>query len=162
QRHGDKGLHQCEAFRVQGLFAVAAHYSFGLRCILTVSTSAIAPVGDWTRILTVRGIHCESWTGVIAAANGNTSTRQRWPSASPVSSVRVSSVPSGIPAKTLRIVSISATFCSSDRVPRVVTPITDPIAVNDTAISASAISTSMIVKPASDLARLGGDTWNNF
>src|SRR6202040_3118662 len=44
---------------------------------------------------------------------------------------------------------ISATWFSSARTPRALVDITDPIATIETATIASAISTSMIVKPAS-------------
>src|SRR3984885_13097152 len=47
-----------------------------------------------------------------------------------------------------RTVCISVTCCSSERTPRTLVDITDPIARIETATIASAISTSMIVKPA--------------
>src|SRR5882757_363004 len=59
--------------------------------------------------------------------------------------------------KTVRAVCISATCCSSERTPRTLADITEPIATTETAMIASAISTSMIVKPASRRS-VGGDT----
>ena len=50
---------------------------------------------------------------------------------------------------TVRAVCVSATCCSSDRTPRTLVAISEPIATMETATIASAISTSMIVKPAS-------------
>ena len=51
-------------------------------------------------------------------------------------------------AITERTVCISVTCCSSERTPRAFVDITDPIATIETATTASATSTSMIVKPA--------------
>src|SRR5262249_44010957 len=50
---------------------------------------------------------------------------------------------------TVRAACISATCCSSERTPRALPDISDPIATMQTATTASATSTSMIVKPAS-------------
>src|SRR5258705_5013213 len=61
-----------------------------------------------------------------------------------------------------RAVCINATCCSSERTPRTFVAITDPIATMETATSASAINTSMIVKPAS-LRSVGcGAAGDNF
>src|ERR1700758_5632081 len=53
--------------------------------------------------------------------------------------------------------------CSSDRTPRVVVAITDPIALNETATTAIAINTSISVNPAlawSKLQSVAGDNHN--
>src|ERR1700675_2414725 len=65
-------------------------------------------------------------------------------------------------AMTVRVACISATCCSSDRTPRTLVAITDPIATMPTATIASAISTSMIVKPASRRSVGGGVAGNNL
>src|ERR1700723_2843963 len=64
-------------------------------------------------------------------------------------------------AITERTVCISVTCCSSERTPRTFVDITDPIATTETATTASATSTSMIVKPAS-WPSIGGVARNNF
>src|ERR1700743_2192727 len=63
---------------------------------------------------------------------------------------------------TVRVACISATWCSSDRTPRTLVAITEPIATMETATIASAISTSMIVKPASPRSVGGGVAGNNL
>src|SRR6516164_9405283 len=50
---------------------------------------------------------------------------------------------------TVRAACNSATCCSNDRTPRTLVAISEPIATMTTATSASATSTSMMVKPAS-------------
>ena len=57
---------------------------------------------------------------------------------------------------TLRAVCISATCCSNARTPRTFVDMTEPIATMETATTASAINTSMIVKPACELSIGGG------
>src|SRR5882724_12956848 len=61
-----------------------------------------------------------------------------------------------------RAVCIRVTCCSSERTPRTFVDITDPIATMETATTASAINTSMIVKPASRRSIGGGVARNNF
>ena len=63
---------------------------------------------------------------------------------------------------TVRAVCISATCCSSDRTPRALVAISEPIATSETATSASAISTSMMVKPASPSSVAGDVTGRNL
>src|SRR5258705_11369154 len=63
---------------------------------------------------------------------------------------------------TLRAVCINVTCCSSKRTPRTFVDMTDPIATMDTATTASAINTSMIVKPASRPSIGGGAAGDNF
>src|ERR1700726_3259132 len=63
---------------------------------------------------------------------------------------------------TERAVCISVTCCSSRRTPRTFVDMTDPIARIDTATIASAINTSMIVKPASRRSIDGGVVRSNF
>src|ERR1700722_10339176 len=65
-------------------------------------------------------------------------------------------------AMTVRVACISATWCSSDRPPRTLVALTDPIATMPTATIASAISTSMIVKPESPRSVGGGVAGNNL
>src|SRR5579872_6409238 len=60
----------------------------------------------------------------------------------------------------VRAACISATCCSMARTPRVLTPMTAPIATIETATSASATSTSMMVNPAS-MRLVGGDVASN-
>src|SRR5579863_8607941 len=64
-------------------------------------------------------------------------------------------------AITERTVCISVTCCSSERTPRTFVDITDPIATIEMATTASATSTSIIVKPAARPS-VGGVTRNNF
>src|SRR3984885_11334998 len=63
---------------------------------------------------------------------------------------------------TVRAVCISATCCSSDITPRTLVAINEPIATMETATIASAISTSIIVKPASRRSVGAGLVWNNL
>src|SRR5690349_1284791 len=63
---------------------------------------------------------------------------------------------------TVRAFCISVTCCSSRRTPRTFVDMTDPIETMQTATTASAISTSMMVKPASDGSVGNGAARNNF
>src|ERR1700676_2637301 len=63
---------------------------------------------------------------------------------------------------TVRAVCIKVTCCSSDRTPRTFVDITDPIATMQTATTASAINTSMIVKPDCGPSIRGGAVRDNF
>src|ERR1700721_2302556 len=61
-----------------------------------------------------------------------------------------------------RVACINATGCPRDRPPRTLVAIPEPIATMETATIASAISTSMIVKPASRRSVGGGVAGNNL
>src|SRR5215475_2248033 len=61
-----------------------------------------------------------------------------------------------------RAVCTSATCCSSERVPRADVAITEPMAASTATTTASATSTSMIVKPAVDRRPSQGIARNNL
>src|SRR5258708_37163414 len=63
---------------------------------------------------------------------------------------------------TVRGVCINVTCCSSKRTPRTFVDMTDPIATMETATTASAINTSIIVKPASRPSIGGGAAGDNL
>src|SRR5256885_3856214 len=99
--------------------------------------------------------------GSRAPPTGPMSTRQRKSPTCPDSAPGTSSVRGGIAvANTPCAVCISVTWSSKAFTPRTLVDITDPIATIETATTASATSTSTIVKPASDRsigARRTGD-----
>src|SRR5262249_24208510 len=124
----------------------------------------MAPDGDRTVMVTSCGSLAALFAvGPAAADKGVTSTRQRWPMASPVKPPPASSSVFGRPLATARVVSTSATCCSSERTPRTEVAITAPIAASDAATTASATSASMMVKPAllRRSERVAGDNFDS-
>src|SRR6185437_13193422 len=116
----------------------------------TVLTSITAPEGERTWILTSAGIQAGLSPDAFACwLIGPMSIRQRWPLVCPLDAPKAICARGGTSAAiTERNVCISVTCCSSERTPRTLVDITEPIATIETATIASAISTSMIVKPA--------------
>src|SRR4029079_14333153 len=101
------------------------------------------------RIVTDCGNH-RSVSGLAdpSTTNGLTAPPQRCPASSPETLPGESSLRSGNPVRIAREVSTKARCRSSERTPRTVVAIVEPIADNDTATTASATSVSINVKPA--------------
>src|SRR5215470_9119100 len=100
-------------------------------------------------MITVCGTHGVGSRGsTLVKVKGNTSTRQRCPLISPEKLPGRNVARSGNAVSTARAVSISMRLVSIERAPRTVVAINDPIAASATAITASATTTSIRVKPA--------------
>src|SRR5262249_49627558 len=113
------------------------------------SRRSIPPEGERTVTTTASGCHGAAGAGTAPpAANGRTSTRQRWPASSPDKLPSASSSRFGRPATTARAVSTSATSASTLRAPRAEVATSAPMAASEAAPPASATSASMIVNPA--------------
>src|SRR5262245_9002958 len=83
-----------------------------------------------------------------AKTKGRTSTRQRWPASSPEKLPGLKVSRSGSAVAIMRAVSTSMRCVSSERAPRTVVAIREPMAASATAMTASATSTSISMKPA--------------
>jgi len=102
------------------------------------------------------------WGSTKSAANGETSMRQRLSAISPLESPRVSCSRSGRAARTARAVSTKESRSSTVRVARTLLATSDPIAAKEIAITLSATSASIIVKPASEHRALPSPDRRNF
>src|SRR5262249_36873596 len=107
------------------------------------------PDGERIVMTTASGCHGVCACGSTkVAANGAISSRQRKPAATPVLVPASRSRRSGSDVTSARSVSRKASRWPIDCAPRIETATSAPIAVSDAAITASATSTSIKVKPA--------------
>src|SRR6185437_6200922 len=144
QRHRDHNLDQREAGFAAPIVPAPVHGG-GLRRSRTVAMLSVVPRAVRTLIVSITG--SQGLAMPAALTKGATSMRQRRPAVSPAIVPGFRAVRS-VSASSARTVSISAKCSSSAWLPRTVAPTSAPIDVSITAITASATTTSIKVKPA--------------
>jgi hypothetical protein len=116
------------------------------------------PLGALTVITTACGVHCRRPAGPRSwAANGKTSTRQRWPAICPDRVPGTNSSLDGRAVIMVRAVSNRVKCASIERLPRALLAISAPIDANATATIARATTASISVNPAVPLCAVDCD-----